>query len=64
MFGLKPDDVTPEVCAVRLMDDLDEFATRAGIPRQGNRFFTKIKDGKRILANILTDYMTERLRKY
>ena len=43
------------------MDDLDEFATRVGIPRQDNRFFTKIKDGRRILAKIPTDYMTERL---
>jgi len=64
MFGLKPDDVTPEICTVRLMDDLDEFTTTMGIPRQGNRFFTKIKDGRRILANIPTDYMTDRLRKY
>ena len=64
MFGLKPDDVTPEICTVRLMDDLDRFATEAGIKREGNRFFTKIKNGKRILANIPTDYMTERLRKH
>ena len=65
MFGLKPDDVTPEICTVRLiMDDLDEFTTTMGIPRQGNRFFTNIKDGKRILANIPTDYMTDRLREY
>ena len=54
----------PEICTVRLMDDLDRFATEAGIKREGNRFFTKIKNGKRILANIPTDYMTERLRKH
>ena len=64
MFGVKKDDITPEVCAVRLMDDLDNFANKVGIKREGNRFFTKIKDGKRILDNIPTEYLTERLRKY
>ena len=33
------------------MDDLDNFANKVGIKREGNRFFTKIKDGKRILDN-------------
>ena len=64
MFGLRRDDVTPEICAVRLMDDLDEYATNVGIRREGNKFFTKIKNGRRLLENIPTDYMTERLRKY
>ena len=64
MFGLQPDDVTPEICAVRLMDDFDEFTRKAGIETRGNRLFTKIKNGRRILGNIPTDYLTERLRKY
>ena len=64
MFGLRRDDITPEICAVRLMDDLDEYATKVGIRREGNKFFTKIKNGRRLLENIPTDYMTERLRKY
>lgn len=64
MFGLRQDDITPEICTVRLMDDLDEFASKVGIKREGNRFFTKIKNGKRILEKIPTDYMTERLRKH
>ena len=46
------------------MDDLDGFASKVGIKREGNRFFTKIKNGKRILEKIPTDYMTERLRKH
>ena len=45
------------------MDDLDNFANKVGIKREGNRFFTKIKDGKRILDNMPTEYLTERLRK-
>ena len=64
MFGLQPDDVTPEICAVRLLDDFDEFTRKAGIETRGNRLFTKIKNGRRILGNIPTDYLTERLRKY
>ena len=65
MFGLKPDDVTLEICTVRLMDDLDVQVYNKSWNQKGReQVFTKIKNGKRILANIPTDYMMERLRKH
>ena len=65
MFGLKPDDVMLEICTVRLMDDLDIQVYNKSWNQKGReQVFTKIKNGKRILANIPTDYMMERLRKH
>ena len=41
MFGLRQDDITPEICTVRLMDDLDEFASKVRIRKEGNSFLRK-----------------------
>ena len=63
MFGLQPDDVTPEICAVRLMDDFDEFTRKAGIETRGNRLFTKIKrkENPREYTNRLFDGATTKI---